>query len=149
MACKSLNGLVFPAGLRELLHLIATGSLDGNCAETVTVPVLLWLPVATFNTGPDVDEAAVKIGPDDVMTAGLVEGLDAPTATLLFMIVTFDECDVVVVNAELFTAVVTTLVQSTLLLPKPAPGLKSLELLTIVAKLGKGLCSTEILVGTL
>ena len=83
------------------------------------------------------------------MTAGLVEGLDAPTATLLFMIVTFDECNVVVVNAELFTAVVTTLVQSTLLLPKPAPGLKSLELLTIVAKLGKGLCSTEILVGTL
>lgn len=101
--------------------------------------------MATFNTGPDVDEAAVKIGPDDVMTAGLVEGLDA----LLFMIVTFDECNVVVVNAELFTAVVTTLVQSTLLLPKPAPGLKSLELLTIVAKLGKGLCSTEILVGTL
>lgn len=137
------------AGLDELLDLIEPGSLDGNCVVTVTVAALFWLVVTALTNGTVVAEACVITGPANVATVGLVNELDELTATLLFIMVPFDGCKVVVVEGVLFTAVVTTLLLSMLLLPKLAPGLKSLELLTIVAKLGKGLCSTEMLVGTL
>ena len=77
-----------------------------------------------------------------------LQGTDKLTVTLLVTVIVFDNCDVVAVNGELLTALVTVPLVNKVL-PKPAPGLKSLELLTIVAKLGRGPCSTAMLVGTL
>lgn len=90
-------------------------------------------------------EASVTTGPVD---ARLLQEADKLTVTLLVTGTVFDNCDVVAVNGELLTALVTVLLVNKVL-PRPAPGLKSLELLTIVAKLGRGPCSTAILVGTL
>lgn len=64
------------------------------------------------------------------------------------MTVVFDDCSDVVVKGALLTALVILLLAS-MVFPRPAPGLKSLELLTMVAKLGRGPCSTAMLVGTL
>lgn len=83
-----------------------------------------------------------------LVDAGLVKVADELTATLLAAVIAFDDCNDVAVIGELLTALVTVLLDNKVL-PRPAPGLKSLELLTMVAKLGRGPCSTAMLVGTL
>lgn len=90
-------------------------------------------------------EASVTTCP---VKAGLVKVADVVTATLLVAIVVFDDCNDVAVIGELVTALVTVLPDNKVF-PRPAPGLKSLELLTMVAKLGRGPCSTAMFVGTL
>ena len=90
-------------------------------------------------------EASVTTCPVD---AGLLQGTDKQTVTLLVTVIVFKNCDVVVVNGVLLTALVPVLLINKVL-PKPARRLKSLELLTIVAKLGRGPFSTAMLVGTL
>ena len=82
------------------------------------------------------------------MDARLLKGTDKLTVTLLVTVIVFDNCDVVAVNGKLLTALVTVPLVNKVL-PSPAPGLKSLELLTIVAKLGRGPSPTAMLVGTL
>jgi len=89
-------------------------------------------------------EASVATCPVD---ARLFKEADELT-TLLVTVIVFANCEVVAVVGELLTALVTVLLVNKVL-PRPAPGLKSLELLTIVAKLGRGPCSTAMLVGTL
>lgn len=89
-------------------------------------------------------EVSVTTCPVD---AGLVK-VDELTATLLVTVIVFDNCDDVAVKGELLTALVTVLLVNKVF-PRPDPGLKSLELLTMVAKLGRGPCSTAMLVGTL
>ena len=74
--------------------------------------------------------------------------VDELTAIPLEATTVFDDCNDVAVIGELFTALVTVLLDNKVF-PSPAPGLKSLELLTMVAKLGRGPCSTAMLVGTL
>lgn len=89
-------------------------------------------------------EVSVTTCPVD---AGLVK-VDELTATLLVTVIVFDNCDDVAVKGELLNALVTVLLVNKVF-PRPDPGLKSLELLTMVAKLGRGPCSTAMLVGTL
>ena len=81
-------------------------------------------------------EASVTTCPVD---AGLLQGTDKLTVTLLVTVIVFDNCDLVAVNGELLNALVTVPLVNKVL-PKPAPGLKGKELLTIVAKLGRGPC---------
>lgn len=90
-------------------------------------------------------EVSVTTCPVD---ARLVKEVDELTATLLVTVIVFDNCDDVAVKGELLTALVTVLLVNKVF-PRPDPGLKSLELLTMVAKLGRGPCSTAMLVGTL
>ena len=90
-------------------------------------------------------ETSVTTWPVD---ARLVKEADELTATLLVTVIVFATCDDVAVKGELLTALVTVLLVNKVF-PRPAPGLKSLELLTMVAKLGRGPCSTAMLVGTL
>ena len=112
------------------------GFFDGKVTEIIAaVP-------ATETVG---FEASVTTCPVD---ARLLQGADKLTEALLVTVIVFDDCDVVAVNGELLTTLVTVLLVNKVL-PRPAPELKSLELLTIVAKLGRGPCSTAMLVGTL
>ena len=100
-----------------------------------------------------VSETCVIATPVDAATAGLVKEVDELTAMLLTVMVGFDDCSDAVVKGELLAALVTAvLALANMLFPRPnvpALGLKSLELLTIVAKLGRGPCSTLMFVGTL
>jgi len=144
-----ISGLLFMPGLVELEDMgksFSGGVFEGNC--TVTVAVRCWLTATELVTEAVVFEACVTTIPAEVATAGLVEEADELTEILLAVMVGFDKCNDVVVKGELLAAVVTMLLVNTVF-PSPVPGLKSLELLTIVAKLGKGLCSTAMLVGTL
>lgn len=68
--------------------------------------------------------------------------------TLAVVVTVFDGCAVTAAIGEPFTTLVTVLLTN-LVFPRPAPGLKSFELLTMVAKLGKGPCSTAMFAGTL
>lgn len=101
-----------------------------------------WVTVTVLVTEAVVFERCVTAGPDKVATAGLVNVVDELTATLLAEMVGFDGRNDAVVTGGLLAAVVTETLAN-MVLPK------SFELLTIVAKLGKGLWSTAMLVGTL
>lgn len=121
------------------------GFFDGKVTEIIAVGCKLT--VAVLVTEAVGFEASVTTCPVD---ARLLKEADELTAMVLVTVIVFDNCDVVAVavEGELFAALVTVLLVNKVL-PRPAPGLKSLELLTIVAKLGSGPCSTAMLVGTL
>lgn len=119
------------------------GFFDGKVTEIIAVGCKLT--VAVLVTEAVGFEASVNTCPVD---ARLLKEADELTEMELVTVIVFDNCDVVAVEGELFTALVTVLLVNKVL-PRPAPGLKSLELLTIVAKLGSGPCSTAMLVGTL
>lgn len=100
---------------------------------------------------PDDFEACMVAMPVDPATTGMVK--EELVATLLTITLGFDDWRDAAVNGVLLAALVTAvLALPNTELPRPnvpALGLKSLELLTIVAKLGRGPCSTVMLVGTL
>lgn len=150
LLAEAANGVPFrlrPDEQDDLAKVFSGKVLEGNCV--VTVAACCWLTVTVLVTGAVVFEACAITSPVDAVAAGLVEELDELTTTLLVVMADFDEYNDVAVKGELFVAVVTTLLPNMVLLPKLVPELKSLELLTIVAKLGKDLCSRAILVGTL
>ena len=64
------------------------------------------------------------------------------------VVAVFDGISDTAAIGELLIPLVTVLLDN-LVFPRAAPGLKSFELLTMVAKLGKGPCSTAMLAGTL